>query len=517
MPASGYLWDVSDDRIVTWSHATTSIGDRGYTFTTSDANFKALTVKAFAAWETVVNLDFQLVSDSSGTDIRVGRAALDGGAGNQLGECLWSYWPSDNSFVHADVAIDKDEGWSWNGKDFIESESKASMLSVLIHEIGHGLGLGHEDGVPSIMASLADPDIVALTGTDIALIRSLYGGRYTGGSKHDSLTGTAKDDVFSGGSGNDTMTGGAGSDAMNGGSGRDYASYANAKAALRADLTTSSMNTGDARGDTYASVEGLIGSKYGDRLDGNTAGNVLFGKAGVDSLYGRNGNDTLVGGTSSDKLYGGAGTDLASYVDAGAKVTANLADRSRNTGDAAGDLYNSIEGLIGSRYADILVGNGAANRLFGGDGGDRLIGGSGNDRLSGEGGNDRLYGQNGNDRLAGQAGNDTLAGGAGADVFVFDTRLGTDNVDRITDFAPSVDTVILDRTIFSAVGAVGDLAAAAFRIGTAAADASDRILYDSGTGALAYDSDGTGAASAVRFAILSTGLSLTAANFDIVA
>ena len=50
--------------------------------------------------------------------------------------------------------------------------------------------------------------------------------------------------------------------------------------------------------------------------------------------------------------------------------------------------------------------------------------------------------------------------------------------------------------------AAGALSANAFRLGTAALDADDRILYDAATGALYYDKDGTGVAAAIQFATL---------------
>ncbi|MCV3244136.1 calcium-binding protein, partial [Mesorhizobium sp. ZC-5] len=89
------------------------------------------------------------------------------------------------------------------------------------------------------------------------------------------------------------------------------------------------------------------------------------------------------------------------------------------------------------------------------------------------------------------------------------------NVDAIFDFSVPADTIMLENTIFSTLAA-GVLAASAFHIGAAAADALDRIIYNAATGALSYDSDGTGAAAATQFATLSTGLAMTNADFFVV-
>ena len=63
---------------------------------------------------------------------------------------------------------------------------------------------------------------------------------------------------------------------------------------------------------------------------------------------------------------------------------------------------------------------------------------------------------------------------------------------------------------------LGVLAAGAFRTGAAAADADDRIIYNSATGALMFDADGNGAGAAIQFATLATGLAMTNAEFLVI-
>ncbi|WP_290896315.1 calcium-binding protein [Hoeflea sp.] len=154
------------------------------------------------------------------------------------------------------------------------------------------------------------------------------------------------------------------------------------------------------------------------------------------------------------------------------------------------------------------------NRLRGDAGANTIWGADGNDVIYGRDGNDSLFGGNGNDTLVGGTGNDTLNGGAGNDIFVFNTSLNAaGNVDTVTDFTVGVDSIALENAVFTALTTPGVLAASEFQVGASANDASDRIIYNSGTGALFYDSDGNGAAAAIQFATLSAGLALTAGDF----
>ncbi|PZU19286.1 MAG: hypothetical protein DI589_21890 [Shinella sp.] len=299
---------------------------------------------------------------------------------------------------------------------------------------------------------------------------------------HVSVSGRVKAPVsVSSTSGNDTLIGGAGADRLFGGGGIDTASYADAAQRVVASLLKPSTNTGDAAGDTYSSIENLTGSRFNDKLTGNSGANVLSGG---------DGNDILMGGAGADKLIGGASIDTASYADAPGGVVANLSKPSTNTGHAAGDTYSSIENLTGSRFNDKLTGNNAANVLNGGAG---------------------------KDTLAGGLGKDTLTGGSSADSFVFNSRLGLSNIDKITDFTAGVDVIMLDDDIFTKVGRIGRLANDAFHIGLKAHDTSDRVIYNKATGALYYDADGNGSGKAVQFATLDKGLTMAAADFDIIA
>lgn len=120
-------------------------------------------------------------------------------------------------------------------------------------------------------------------------------------------------------------------------------------------------------------------------------------------------------------------------------------------------------------------------------------------------------------RFSDGGGNDILTGGSGVNYYYFNTALnGATNDPTITNFHVGSDHIKLAHAIFTALP-TGVLPGADFKIGigTGATAPSEHILYNSGTGALMCDSDGNGAAAAVQFAQLSTGLGLTASSFTV--
>ncbi|ORE88185.1 calcium-binding protein [Aurantimonas sp. 22II-16-19i] len=217
-----------------------------------------------------------------------------------------------------------------------------------------------------------------------------------GGEGSDSLFGGAGDDALDGGEGNDLLAGGTGADRLAGGGGIDAASYAGSVTGFLADLVAVGLNTWEAAGDVFDSIENLIGSAFSDNLRGDDGANVLTGGLGDDLLFGRGGNDLLIGGAGADLLNGYSGNDTASYRSA-TGVLADLAVWAVNTGEAAGDSYVWIENLEGSRLADNLRGDDLANLLAGGAGDDRLFGRGGDDVLIGGAGADLLNGYSGDD------------------------------------------------------------------------------------------------------------------------
>jgi Ca2+-binding RTX toxin-like protein len=133
-----------------------------------------------------------------------------------------------------------------------------------------------------------------------------------------------------------------------------------------------------------------------------------------------------------------------------------------------------------------------------------LTGGDGNDRILGGAAGDSLLGDTGNDTLAGGAGADTLNGDLGNDYFIFDAAIGAGEIDLIVGYVVAEDTILLEDAMFAGIGPVGTLAAGAFRVGTAAADADDRIIFNSATGALLYDADGNDVGAAIQFATITS-------------
>jgi Ca2+-binding RTX toxin-like protein len=170
--------------------------------------------------------------------------------------------------------------------------------------------------------------------------------------------------------------------------------------------------------------------------------------------------------------------------------------------------------------AETTKGSPEADRIVGGGGRDQLAGGRKDDTIFGGAGSDTLRGASGNDRLDGGLGRDVLYGNTGKDAFLFTTKLGSSNVDTLRDVQLD-DAIWLENAIFKGIGS-GSLAKPkvmlkdAFHLGSVAQDAEDRILYDQASGSVYDDRDGSGAAVAVKFAVVATKKALTLSDFLVI-
>ncbi len=363
----------------------------------------------------------------------------------------------------------------------------------------------------TIVGTDLDDLIMGLAGSD-----TLYGGlgsdTLDGGAASDFLFGGDGSDVLFGRTGNDTLEGGAGADSLDGGNGIDFASYAGAASGVTLDLRTGGT-VGDAAGDTFNLIEGIIGSASADFLTGSDAANTIRGGAGDDRLAGGLGIDTLEGGLGADSLDGGAEVDFVSYENAAGAVGVDLGTNISQTGfgflgEAVGDRFFSITGIIGSAFGDTLIGQSdSVDTIYGGDGNDVLFGdadlgtgdhtlyggaglnrvsyesetagitidligtvgvggdatgerlfdievltgGSGNDVLGGSASNDTLDGSIGNDTLFGGDANDLLLGGAGAD-----TIFGGAGIDTARYFNDATGGVTVNLEIGQGFGNIAE-------------------------------------------------------------
>lgn len=331
-----------------------------------------------------------------------------------------------------------------------------------------------------------------------------------GTSAANTLLGTAADNRIFGLAGNDTLTdtlggndfldGGLGSDRMAGGIGNDIYLVDAA-----GDVVTELANAGidEVRSSVThtlaANVENLTllgilningtGNALSNVLQGNDGANILNGAAGADVLIGGLGNDTYVLDNIGDLVTESidAGLDL---VQSSVHVSALLTD-------------DPQAALIGENVENItLTGSNAIN----------ATGNAQNNTINGNSAANILRGGLGNDQLNGGLGRDTLLGDGGLDIFIFNTALSASNIDTIQGFVTADDVIYLENAILRSLTTVGVLNANNFVTGTRAIDANDYVIYNNATGALLYDSDGSGNVAAVQVAVLVGVIGTVTAN-----
>jgi len=289
--------------------------------------------------------DSDVLVGSAGNDSLLGGTdgdVLDGGAGND-----WALYIGSNAGVTVNLGNGSASGGDAQGDTFISIENLSGSMfdDILVGGVGDN----------QLFGSFGDDYLLDLSGGD---------------------------DILNGGTGDDQLQGSGGADSYIGGSGTDEVRYNNSGDGVVINLGTGLASGGDATGDTFDSIENLVGSQFND---------LLTGDAGINRLEGFLGDDILTGGGGADVLWGGLGFDTASYIDSAVGVDARLFSTGSG-GTAEGDTMIYMEGIFGSFFNDMLIGGGATVTLNGFNGNDILFDYSANATLFGGGGNDFMQG-----------------------------------------------------------------------------------------------------------------------------
>ncbi len=239
--------------------------------------------------------------------------ALDGAGNDDVGTS------GNDTFIGNSDAVSYD---GLGGRDTVDYSNSADAVMVdLLNNVANG-GLSQGDQFTSIEN---------IHGSDSA-------------SARDFIYGDDAANVIRGLNGNDILEGGKGADVIDGGAGWDYARYTRAESGVRVNLGNSSENTGDAAGDTFISIEAVVGSNFND---------ILLGGSSNDFLRGGNGDDMLYAGAGRDQLYGDDGADVFIF------------NSLSQIGNTSPDIIRDFDDSEGDRLdiADILEGYGSGDDL----------------------------------------------------------------------------------------------------------------------------------------------------------
>ena len=353
-----------------------------------------------------------LASGGPVVGIGIGPSTLESGAAFELRTGNDLNGADSDIFIELDadflssVQIDRLDGSP------IES-GKTNLVSVLAHEIGHGLGI---DG-------FLDDKTYAPAGEDYDSVFDEY------------LTVTDGAPFFTG---PEAM-------AVYGGpvpQSREHLYHVGNYSGSGSDIETDLMFYAAHPGTTHVSrLDGAILSDIGlatifdDVLVGAYTRDTIFGGQGDDEVYAFGGDDSVSGDEGADYLRGGDGAD---------RITGGTGFDDINGNVGNDTAFGGLDGdwVVGGKDDDLLSGDEGADIVYGNLGVDWCDGGAGNDTVRGGQDDDKLFGQEGDDWLSGDKGSDTLTGGSGADIF---HTFGDAGLDRVTDFNRAQgDRVLVD-------------------------------------------------------------------------
>jgi Ca2+-binding RTX toxin-like protein len=475
------------------------------------------------------NLTYTLVYSARGFNLSASTAYKYIQSGDASGFQAWAL--SGNDVINGSIYSDNLLGY--NGNDTMTGGSGWDWIDGGAGNDIYIISNGNEHPGAEIQDSSGTGDVVRFTSTINNDTLTLFSGdtgidQVTISNATGATTGTTALNVdasqattalkITGNAGNNVLIGGSAVDTLAGGAGNDtYVTNLTSSGAIQDSITESSnagtdtvLLIGSYSGSTEASITlaanienidasytgssklNITGNTLANTITGNDLANIINGLAGADTMIGGGGNDTYVVDNVADSIVESLGGGLDLVQSSVSYTLANYVDNLTLTGTSAINATGNTDN-------NTLIGNGGANILLGLLGSDNLNGGAGNDRL--EGG----------------LGNDTLTGGTGNDNFVFNTAINaSSNVDTLTDFKVSgTDKIMLSKAIFAALGSATPtatgvaLTATDFVSGTTVTDTSStgqHLLYNSTSGVLYYDADGSGGNHAVQVALIGVDL-----------
>jgi hypothetical protein len=140
--------------------------------------------RAFNTWSDVANISFEFATDNP--DILLGGHSIDGRADGATRNTLAHTFrnilnagTNNEIFNFVDIHFDTDDIFNLTADETEANPGSGFFFNFLTHEIGHALGLDHEEDVNSIMMGLVPNRPEGLQADDIAGIQEIYGAPVT--------------------------------------------------------------------------------------------------------------------------------------------------------------------------------------------------------------------------------------------------------------------------------------------------------------------------------------------------
>jgi predicted Zn-dependent protease len=145
-----------------WGHAPVTVA-QSISLTQYATNIVAdCWAAALETWEAACGISFQYAARNTTANITARSGAIDG-PGRTL---AWSHLPCGANETSALSQL-YDAGETW--------PSRAYLTAVMVHELGHAIGLDHSQDVRDIMYPSMRPNVMALGPGDIAQGQRRYG------------------------------------------------------------------------------------------------------------------------------------------------------------------------------------------------------------------------------------------------------------------------------------------------------------------------------------------------------